>query len=225
MTFKPADYAHEFDALHKAGKFKRFGISNFTPEQTRELHEYCKANSLVLPTVYQGNYNAVSRHIDTTLFPVLRELGIVFYAYSPIAGGFLTKSRKALEEGTEGGRFAAEEGNMINTMYRAFYLKPALLDGLEKWEKMAKAQGISQAELAFRWIYYHSTLKPEKGDHLIVGASKPEHIKYAVEGLKKGPLKAEVVEGINEVWEIVKDQAITDNISGAQDLGLMPKPE
>lgn len=210
-SLTPADYAHTFDELYKAGKFRRFGLSNYTPEQVRELHAYCKEQGLVLPTVYQGNYNAVSRAIDTTLFPLLRELGISFYAYSPIAGGFLTKSRKALEEGTEGGRFAVGE-NPLNTMYRGFYLKPALLAGLGKWEELAKIEGVPQAELAYRWIYYHSALKPtEHGDFVIVGASKVAQISQTMEGLKRGPLKPEVVKGIDEVWDLVKDEAIVDN--------------
>lgn len=210
-SIKPADYAHTFDELYKAGKFRRFGVSNYTPEQVRELHAYSKEKGLVLPTVYQGNYNAVSRTIDTTLFPVLRELGIAFYAYSPIAGGFLTKSRKALEEGTEGGRFAVGD-NALNNMYRGFYLKPTLLAGLGKWEELAKIQGVPQAELAYRWIYYHSALKPkEYGDFVIVGASKVAQISQTLEGLKRGPLQPEVVQGIDEIWEDVRHEAIVDN--------------
>lgn len=210
-ALQPADYAHTFDDLHKAGKFRRFGISNYTPDQVRALHAYSKEHGLVLPTVYQGNYNAVSRIIDTTLFPVLRELGISFYAYSPIAGGFLTKSRKALEEGTEGGRFAVGD-NAINNMYRGLYLKPALLEGLDKWVELAKMEGVPQAELAYRWIYYHSALKPqEHGDFVIVGASKVDQISQTLEGLKRGPLKPEVVQGIDQVWDIVKHEAIVDN--------------
>lgn len=206
----PADYAHAFDELHRAGRFRRFGISNYTPAQTRELHAYCKAHGLVLPTVYQGNYNAVSRVIDSTLFPVLRELDIVFYAYSPIGGGFLTKSRRALEQGTEGGRFAVGD-NPLARMYRGFYVKPAMLEGLGKWEELAREQGVSQAEMAYRWVYYHSTLDPQKGDFMIMGASKVEQISQTVEGIKRGPLKPEVVKGIDEIWEIVKSDAIVDN--------------
>lgn len=207
---KPADWVHELDDLHKAGKFKRFGISNFSPAETRELHAYCKANNLVLPTVYQGNYNAVSRLIENTLFPVLRELGIVFYAYSPMAGGFLAKSRKDIEAGTADGRFAPT-GSFTVQLYNKMYVKPALLDGLEKWSQLAKAQGIAPGELAYRWVYYHSALKPEKGDFVIAGASKLSHISATVEGLRRGPLAPEVVKGIDEIWEVVKHDAVVDN--------------
>jgi aryl-alcohol dehydrogenase-like predicted oxidoreductase len=74
------------DAVYRAGKFKRLGLSNFLPEEVSDVIRICKENGYVLPTVYQGNYNAVARHSETTLLPILRENNIAFYAYSPIAG-------------------------------------------------------------------------------------------------------------------------------------------
>jgi len=43
---------------------------------------------------------------------------------------------------------------------------------LDDWEKIANEEGVSKAELAFRWINYHSALDPAKGDGVIFGASK-----------------------------------------------------
>ncbi|ROW04868.1 hypothetical protein VMCG_04883 [Cytospora schulzeri] len=204
------EWVPQVDELYRQGKFARFGISNFSPDEVRALYAYCMEKGFVLPTVYQGNYNALSRLIDTTLFPLLRELGIAFYAYSPVAGGFLTKTRKAFEEGTAGGRFSADMRPAL-AMYKGFYVKPSMLQALDRWEELAGVQGVSKAELANRWVYYHSAMKPELGDTLILGAGKVEQIPVAVEGLKKGPLKPEVVRGIDEIWELVKADAITNN--------------
>lgn len=209
------DWVPQVNALHGEGKFRRFGVSNFSPEETRALHSYAKEKGFVLPTVYQGNYNPVSRHIDDTLFPVLRELGIAFYAYSPVAGGFLTKTKKALLEGTADGRFKADHENPVAQFYNRLYNKPSLLEGLGRWEGLAEQEGVPRAELAYRWVYYHSALKPDLGDAIIVGASKPEQIVQTVEGIKRGPLKPEVVKGIEDVWQIVKDDAIVDNFVAA----------
>ncbi|KAL1864602.1 hypothetical protein Daus18300_007619 [Diaporthe australafricana] len=220
------DWVPQVDALHRAGKFKRFGISNFSPDEVRALHSYAKSRSFVLPTVYQGNYNAVSRTIDDTLFPLLRELGIAFYAYSPVAGGFLTKTKKALEEGTAGGRFAAADpGKPASGFYHSLYNKPRLLEGLGRWEGLAELEGAPRAEVAYRWVYYHSALRRDLGDVVIVGASSPQQIEQTVEGIRKGPLKPEVVEGIEEVWRLVKDEAIVDNYqaSGGKVPGLPEK--
>jgi aflatoxin B1 aldehyde reductase len=61
------------DALYKSGAFRRFGISNFDADQTKEVLRICRERGFVLPTVYQGNYNAVGRLAETQLFPILRE--------------------------------------------------------------------------------------------------------------------------------------------------------
>ncbi|KAL8640694.1 MAG: hypothetical protein Q9228_002420, partial [Teloschistes exilis] len=82
--------------VYAAGKFRRFGISNYRPQDVRTIHSIQSAHASCLPTVYQGCYNAVARHAESDLFPVLRELGINFYAYSPIAGGFLAKRSSQL---------------------------------------------------------------------------------------------------------------------------------
>jgi aflatoxin B1 aldehyde reductase len=196
------------DKLYKEGLFKRFGLSNFKPEDVKKIYEYTKSNSLVSPSAYQGNYSPVARLQDTTLFPLLRELKISFYAYSPLAGGFLTKTRAQIEEG-KSGRFVP--GTPLGDMYLNLYSKPSYLDALGEWESIASEEGIPKAELAYRWVSYHSPLKAEQGDAVIFGASKLEQIKQTVEGLKRGPLKESSVKRIDEVWEKIKHDAPLDN--------------
>ena len=102
--------------VYKAGTFKRFGLSNFLTKTVQEVYDICKSNDYVLPTVYQVNYSPVTRIPEDQLFPLLRELGIAIYAYSPIAGGLLAKSRAQVEAGE--GRFNAESrAKMYNEMY------------------------------------------------------------------------------------------------------------
>ncbi|KAJ5263506.1 hypothetical protein N7478_011111 [Penicillium angulare] len=211
MEFK--EWVPTVQKIYEQGKFRRFGVSNFSAREVRDLWEYSKAKDYVLPTVYQGNYNAVSRHIEATLFPTLRELGIAFYAYSPVAGGFLTKSAKALREGTEGGRFTVdpEKETSLGTMYRNMYFKPTMLEALDRWGNLAQTQGVTNAELAYRWVYYHSHINPELGDHLILGASRLGHIAPTVDGLKKGPLKPEVAKGVDDIWSLIEADAIVNN--------------
>jgi aryl-alcohol dehydrogenase-like predicted oxidoreductase len=73
-----------------------FGLSYYKPRQVREVYDFAKSKGYVLPTVYQGNYNPVARHYDFTLFPLLRELEIAFYACSPLAGKFSVKGAETL---------------------------------------------------------------------------------------------------------------------------------
>jgi aflatoxin B1 aldehyde reductase len=114
-TLKPEDWVPTIHKLYEEGVFKRFGISNFSPEEVKELHAYSEKNNFVQATVYQGNYSAIARNPEKVLFPTLRSRNIAFYAYSPLAGGFLTKTREQLTEGVGSGRWAK---NSPMTMYR-----------------------------------------------------------------------------------------------------------
>lgn len=91
--------------LYKEGYFKRFGISNYmsyvlfnyqyfssnwhTTRTVRnrwevaEIVGICKANGYILPTAYQGLYNAIHRGVEPELFPCLRKFGISFYEFNP----------------------------------------------------------------------------------------------------------------------------------------------
>jgi aflatoxin B1 aldehyde reductase len=200
------DVLSAINELYKAGVFKRFGLSNFRASDVQAVYDYCEKNSFVKPTVYQGNYSPVARRQDTELLPTLRKLGISFYAYSPLAGGFLTKTKQDIADGK--GRFSKEG---IGALYSGMYAKPELLDSLTEWEKIASEADVSRAELAYRWVKYNSALKPEHGDGVIVGCSSTKQLKQTLEGLDRGPLPAQVVEKIDAMWETIKHVAPLDN--------------
>lgn len=75
--------------VHQAGSFKRFGLSNFTVEQTQEVLDICKKEGYVQPTAFQLSYSPVARKAEDELVPLLRKHKFALYAYSPISGGFL----------------------------------------------------------------------------------------------------------------------------------------
>ncbi len=76
--------------LYQQGKFKTFGLSNFASWQVAEVVEICRRNGWMQPTVYQGMYNAMTRDVETELFPCLRHYDMSFHAYNPLAGGLPT---------------------------------------------------------------------------------------------------------------------------------------
>jgi aflatoxin B1 aldehyde reductase len=76
----------------------------------------------VLPSVYQGNYNAVSRNGEDALFPLLKKNKISFYAYSPAAGGFF--ALKGPNSAESGGRF--DTSFTLGKIYTDRYGKPSL---------------------------------------------------------------------------------------------------
>ena len=189
--------------------FIKFGLSNFKPEDVKQIYDVAKSKGYVLPTVYQGNYNPVARHYDTLLFPLLRELKIAFYAYSPLAGGFLVKDAEILRKGGGVGRW--DPNDRIGAIYHHQYNRPLLVEALSEWESIANDAGVSKAALAYRWVTYNSTLKPEYGDGITIGASRHQQLLETLRAIEDGPLEASIVKRIDKVWDWVKDQAPVDN--------------
>lgn len=84
------EQCHAMHEAYKAGKFKKFGISNMSPSEVDYIVQLCRKNEWIVPSVYQGHYNAISRTAEDDLIPILRAHQISFYAYSPAAGGMLS---------------------------------------------------------------------------------------------------------------------------------------
>lgn len=60
----------------------------------------------------------------------------------------------------------------LGGVYVGMYSKPAFLEALGTWEGIAKEEGI---DLAYRWVTYHSPLKKEHGDGIIVVRGRPSN--------------------------------------------------
>lgn len=196
---------------YQLGLFRRFGLSNYSPAQVQEIYDICKREGFILPTVYQGLYSAVNRKPEEELLPLLRSLDISFYAYSPLSGGFLTKTRAHVENGE--GRFNKDQ---FFGLYRRHYANSPFLDALDEWNDIAADAGVTKAALAYRWVSFHGALNPEFGDAIIIGASSRQQLEQTLESLEAGPLDEKTVQRIEGVWDKVKHIALVDNFQAAQ---------
>ena len=168
------------------------------------MHAHCVEKGYPLPTVYQGPYHPLARHQETDLFPTLRKLGMSFYAYSPSAGGFLGKTVAQVEEAVRN----APAGPGFRPLRMRLAGSPAHIAALGKWEAIAEREGTDRAELAYRWAAYHSAMKRDLGDALIIGASSLEQIEETLSAVEKGPLSETAVKEIDEFWASVKDEIL-----------------
>ncbi|KAF7440760.1 hypothetical protein PC9H_001108 [Pleurotus ostreatus] len=175
------------DELFKEGHFKRFGISNYAAWEVAEIVGICKANGYILPTVYQGIYNAIHRNVEPELFPCLRKFGIAFYEFNPLAGGLFTDRYLSPDGQPEkGSRFDPER---------------------TQGKKVADAHKLTLAEISLRWVSNHSLMKREHGDAILIGASSLKHIEQNLVDLEKGPLPEDVVKALDDAWFTVKPYA------------------
>lgn len=194
------------DALHKEGKFRRWGLSNYYAWEVAEIVHICRTKGYVAPSVYQGIYNAVHRQVEPELFPCLRKYGLSFYAYNPLGGGFFTGRYRSMEDKPEAGsRFDPQKNQGRN--YRNRYWNEPYFKALGNIEEVAKKHGLSLGEVALRWLSHHSQLRREHGDAVIIGASSLNHIEQNLADLEKGPLPEDVVRVLDESWVNVKGLA------------------
>ncbi|PVH95863.1 Aldo/keto reductase [Periconia macrospinosa] len=193
------------NAMFKEGKFKRWGISNYMSWEVAAICEICLKNNYPLPSVYQGLYNALHRTVEHELLPCLRKYNIAFYAFNPLAGGYLTDryARDTTAANIEpGSRFDAT--NIQGKMYRMRYWNDAFFDALDVVRPAVKAKGLRESEAALRWIVNHSMLKREYGDKVIIGASSGKQLEMNLADLEGAELDGEVLEALDKGWEITR---------------------
>jgi aryl-alcohol dehydrogenase-like predicted oxidoreductase len=128
--------------LIQAGKVKHFGLSEAGVQTIRRAHA-------VQPlTALQSEYSLWWRQPEKEVLPTLEELGIGFVPFSPLGRGFLTG---AIDQNTT---FAKNDSrNMVPRFTpEARHANQALVEALGV---MAKAKGVTPAQVALAWLLAH----------------------------------------------------------------------
>ncbi|XP_044715060.1 aldo/keto reductase family domain-containing protein [Hirsutella rhossiliensis] len=190
------------DKLHKAGKFVRFGISNFTAYEMAEVMMICKYNNWVRPSIFQGMYNCITRNIETELFTACRRYGLDIVAYNPLAGGLFSGKIKSHDMVPESGRFSDTSSGQ-GGMYRKRYFRESTFKAIQLAEGAVEKHSLTMIEAALRWVVHHSELKINDGnDGILIGVSSVAQLDDNLTYLEKGPLPEEVVKALDEAWQI-----------------------
>ncbi|MBR5513601.1 MAG: aldo/keto reductase [Ruminococcus sp.] len=187
--------------LHSEGRFKNLGLSNFPAWLVVDIYYKCRQNGWMLPVVYEGLYNPLSRRAETELSMVLNRFGLRFYAYNPLAGGILTNKYNSFDDAVVEGRFT----NRPN--YKNRYWKKSYFDAVGELKKICEKYGISIIEATYRWMMYHSMLNTERGDAVIIGASKLSQVEQNIAAVNSGELPEELVSAFEKAWETTKADA------------------
>lgn len=185
-------------ALHAQGKFRELGLSNFPAWMVADVWHICDRHGWVRPTVFEGVYNPLTRRAETELNACLNAFGMRFYAYNPMAGGLLTGRYGKFEDTPADGRFTHRPN------YRKRYWKKSFFDGVELLKAVAAKYGITTVEATYRWLACHSMLDAARGDAILVGASRLEHLLQNMETVKAGPLPEEIVDTFDRVWAMCR---------------------
>jgi len=154
--------------LVRAGKIRCAGCSQFSPAQIREAHGAARKAGVTGLVSAQNHYNLLKRDMERDFIPALREGGIAFIPFYPLAGGLLTGKYQP-DAAPEGSRFAKPR----EQEKRALGGNPWPV--LVRLEKFCAARGRTMLELAVNWLL----AKPETAS-IIAGATKPAQVEQNV---------------------------------------------
>jgi len=202
--------------LYKEGKFTELGLSNYASWDVVRIHWFCKSKGWVVPTVYQGMYNALTRSMEAEMMPAIRACGMRSYWYNPLAGGMLTGKYTSFDEQTTEGRFSsafnivAERDSKSlqgHLAYRQRYWKKTLFDSLEVIRKACNTEKIAMSDASLRWALHHSVLNEKHHDGVLFGASSFSHVESNLTALGGDELPKSIVEAFDNAWTVAAPEA------------------
>jgi L-glyceraldehyde 3-phosphate reductase len=155
----------------RQGKALYAGISNYSPEQTRQAAQLLR--DLGTPClIHQPSYSIFNRTIEHGLLDVLAEEGIGCIVFSPLAQGQL--SDKYLGGIPAGSRAAKEHGAL-----RPEQLTEERLEQIRQLDAIAQQRGQTLAQMAVAWVLRHPTMTSA-----LIGASTVRQVEDNVAALQ-----------------------------------------
>lgn len=135
------------DELVKAGKIRHIGVSNESPWGVSEWIKQAETKGLPRIATIQNLYNLTARAFETTLLDetCFRE-EVSLLAYSPLAFGQLTA--KYIDDPKAHGRLTIFPPN-----WSPRYVRPAVLEATREYAALARANGLTPAQMALAWCY------------------------------------------------------------------------
>ncbi|MBC2905706.1 L-glyceraldehyde 3-phosphate reductase [Streptomyces cupreus] len=181
--------AETMGALHSAvqqGKALYVGVSNYSPEQTREAARILGELGTPL-LIHQPRYSMLDRRPEEGLLDALDELQVGSIAYSPLEQGLLTG--RYLHGIPEDSR-AASDSPFLNSEA----LTEDLVARLRTLADIAKGRGQTLAQMALAWV-----LRGDRVTSALVGASSPQQLEDSVAAVANLDFDAEELARIDEI--------------------------
>ncbi|RPK62717.1 aldo/keto reductase [Streptomyces sp. ADI95-17] len=174
------------DSAVRQGKALYAGISNYSPEQTRQAARILDGLGTPL-LIHQPRYSMLDRTVEDGLLTALDELGTGSIAYSPLEQGIL--SDRYLRGIPEGSRAAGSSPFLTPEA-----VTPELVERLRALDEVASARGQSLAQLALAWV-----LRGGRVTSAVVGASSVAQLENSVETIRHLDFADEELARIEEI--------------------------
>lgn len=174
------------DSAVRQGKALYVGLSNYSPEQTREAARILKDLGTPL-LIHQPRYSMLDRWVEDGLLTALDELGVGSIAYSPLEQGIL--SDRYLQGIPAGSRAAGDSPFLTPES-----VTPELISRLRALDEVASERGQSLAQMALAWV-----LRGGRVTSAVVGASSVAQLENSVDAVRHLEFSDEELARIEEL--------------------------
>jgi aryl-alcohol dehydrogenase-like predicted oxidoreductase len=135
-----AEVADAMGELHRAGKIRAIGVSNFSPAQMEEFRKVAPLHAAQPP------YNLFEREIERDVLPYCRERDIALLAYGSLCRGLLSGSM------SKSSRFTGDDLRKNDPKFLAPRFEQYLA-AVERLDQLAQERyGRRVIHLAVRWV-------------------------------------------------------------------------
>ena len=127
------------DHLVQQGKVLYVGSSNFAGWHIARANEIARHRHFLGLVSEQGLYNLTERTAELEVLPAVREYGMGFIAWSPLAGGVLAGAVHKVAEGRRNEEYMRDEIEKAR-------------EQLERWETLCDDLGERPSDVALAWL-------------------------------------------------------------------------
>jgi len=176
------------DEFVRAGKVRYPACSNYASWQVAQMISISEQRGYKPPYVSQPMYNLLARGIEQEYLAMCKAYGVSTIVYNPLAGGLLT-GKQHRDRPIAGTRFDN------NPLYLNRYWHPAYFDAVDELQGIAQRAGRTIIDISLNWLRHHTP-----ADCIILGASTMEQLQQNLDAFERGPLPADVVQAVDQVW-------------------------
>jgi myo-inositol catabolism protein IolS len=140
------------EGLHRAGKIRHIGVSNFAVRDLKEARSYLSRTDIASNQV---RYNMLQRNVETEVLPYCRREGIVILAWSPIGKGILSGKY-------HNGKRPKDRVRSDEDLFKPVNVR-ATAPLIRELRRIGRAHRKTPAQVALTWLRQHRHVIPIPG--------------------------------------------------------------
>jgi aryl-alcohol dehydrogenase-like predicted oxidoreductase len=149
--------------LVRSGKVRYVGLCNMSAWQVMKALGISRRHGWSEFASVQAYYSIAGRDLEREIFPLVQDQKLGLMIWSPLAGGFLSGKFRRGQTLPAGARRSSFDFPPVD--------KDKAFDCLDAMEPIAKAHGVSIAQVALAWI-----LSKQQVSSIIIGARRMEQL-------------------------------------------------